>query len=762
MLSLCLIVKASDDEALLLDKALEATHKNVDEICITITGQNKACEDVCKKYKANISYFDWIDDFSAARTFNFSQAKGDWILWMDADDTFKNLELLKETTLTADQAKVKGLFLPYEYKRDENGNLLEWHYKLQAIKNDGTFTWKGSIHEDLLSDSQPKLAREDKVIRVHNSNVQRGLDSFERNLRILLKDLQAQGENPDPRTLYYLGHTLVALNDLEKATAVLEEYLERSGWDEERYQARLLLGELAMKNEDYDKAIKYYHDAILEREDYPDAYLLKGQVYVKKQDWKKAITNLNIGLKQKRPESTIIHYPMNESLLPLQSLAYAYIQTGKLDEAKEIIKRAYQLDPKNKNTRDLASLCQHLHDKRDTAKAYLSLTKKLISSKEFGKIEQLLRSVPKDIQSNEIINKLFNDFLPARVWESNEIAIYCPRSVEFWAPPSLNKGGIGGSETAVIWLSKELTKLGKKVTVYNFCGTYEGEYDGVTYKNYWEFNWNDKFNILISWRYPELFDLGIDAKLRVLDLHDVMSPADLPEDRVKNIDKIFVKTNYHRTLYPKVPDEKFVVISNGIDLNRFNGELKRKPFRLIYSSTPNRGLDIILKHWGKIKEEIPEAELHVYYGWKTYYEIEKNNPSAIKWMKKVQAQMNQEGIIDHGRVGQDELAKSMMESDAWLYPTYFPEINCITALENQAAGCIPITTSFAALQETISPEVKKIDGDIYLPAKQEEWLNLVIKTLKDSSREDLRNKLKDFSSEYSWENIAQQWDNNLK
>ena len=49
----------SDEEAKLLDRCLKSVHRNVDEICITITGKNKACSDVVKKYKGKESYFEW-------------------------------------------------------------------------------------------------------------------------------------------------------------------------------------------------------------------------------------------------------------------------------------------------------------------------------------------------------------------------------------------------------------------------------------------------------------------------------------------------------------------------------------------------------------------------------------------------------------------------------------------------------------------------------------------------------------------------------
>jgi glycosyltransferase involved in cell wall biosynthesis len=761
-LSLCLIVKASDEEAVMLEKALQETTKHVDELVVTITGQNKKVEEVAKSYGAKVSHFDWCNDFAKARQFNFDQATGDWILWMDADDTFEGMENLNPLIEAADKQKVKGLFFKYNYAFDKNGNLTEWHWKLQCVKNDGSFQWKGRIHEDLMSDAGTRLSKEKDVVRVHGTTDERADESFVRNFEILKEDLLEQGEDPDPRTLFYMGRTLIALREYDKAIPVFEEYLERSGWDEERYEAWLLLGEIYQKLDKPRDAIRAYNNSLLERDEYPDAYFAKAFVYLKEEEFSKAINNFLIGLRMPEPENNLMHNPFNYTKYPMQGLASAYLNIGELDLASQSILKALKYDPKDEKSRSIAQIIDHEAQLQQTGQNFYRLAKFLEDNKQEDKIQALLHAVPAELADNPYYLKVLYKHTPPKVWEDNEITIYCPPSVEYWSPKSLDEGGIGGSETAIVWLGRELTQQGWKVTVYNSCGNDAGEFDGVTYKNYWEMNWQDEFNVFVAWRCPEVYDLEINAKLKAVDVHDVMSPADFDEDRLKQIDKILVKTEYHKTLYPSVPDEKFEVISNGIDLNRFKGDVKRQKHKFVYSSTPNRGLDIVLKHWPTIKEALPEAELHVFYGWNTFYALEKGNPASVKWMKKVQAMMDQDGVVGHGRVGQDELAKVMMSSDAWLYPTYFEEINCITALENQAAGCIPLVTNYAALTETVTNDIKKIEGDIYNPEVQEEWVKLVIDTMKDDKREDLRTDLKEFADNYSWKNIATAWSDVFK
>jgi len=98
MLAFCAIIKPTDEEAEQLETLLTNVEDYVDGIFITITGKNKAVEDVAKKFKAHISYIEWEKDFAKARNYNFSQVpkEYDYILWADADDSFRGLHNLKE------------------------------------------------------------------------------------------------------------------------------------------------------------------------------------------------------------------------------------------------------------------------------------------------------------------------------------------------------------------------------------------------------------------------------------------------------------------------------------------------------------------------------------------------------------------------------------------------------------------------------------------------------------------------------------------
>jgi len=128
---------------------------------------------------------------------------------------------------------------------------------------------------------------------------------------------------------------------------------------------------------------------------------------------------------------------------------------------------------------------------------------------------------------------------------------------------------MGGSEIAVVQLSRQWTAMGYRVTVYCDCAAELVDH-GVTYTPYYTLNASDLFNILIVWRYPRWLDLPLHAARMYLDLHDMpreMDPFDhLATDRLAQVHKVFFKSDFHRCAFPEVPPSKAMIVSNGIAL----------------------------------------------------------------------------------------------------------------------------------------------------------------------------------------------------
>lgn len=188
----------------------------------------------------------------------------------------------------------------------------------------------------------------------------------------------------------------------------------------------------------------------------------------------------------------------------------------------------------------------------------------------------------------------------------------------------------------------------------------------------------------------------------------------------------------------------------------------RNQFKIIYSSSYDRGLSHLLEMWPDIKKEVPEATLDVYYGWKLFVQFYKDNPASMVWKEKMDKLMTQDGVKDHDRISQVDLVDKYKESAIWAYPTHFGEINCISGLKAQAYGCEPVVVNYAALKETVKFG-RKIEGDIYDKETKDEFKKQLIDALKNPMSEEKRQEMMKWAKEnYSWSKIASDWDKNFK
>lgn len=183
----------------------------------------------------------------------------------------------------------------------------------------------------------------------------------------------------------------------------------------------------------------------------------------------------------------------------------------------------------------------------------------------------------------------------------------------------------------------------------------------------------------------------------------------------------------------------------------------KRNHKLFWGSSYDRGLQHILKMWPSIKEKYNDAELHICYGWDLFIKGYANNPERLAWKDRIDQQMKFAGITHHGRISKKETWKLMSECGIWAYTTHFSETNCITALECQQRGCVPVTIDLAALHETVQSGVK-IRGDIYDPETYDLYLEKILELMGDEKAwKEHSEKGKQFAESFHWQQIAQEW-----
>ncbi len=183
--------------------------------------------------------------------------------------------------------------------------------------------------------------------------------------------------------------------------------------------------------------------------------------------------------------------------------------------------------------------------------------------------------------------------------------------------------------------------------------------------------------------------------------------------------------------------------------------MKKRTNSVGYFSAYYRGLECLLEMWPAIRKQVPDATLDVYYGWESWVGLQGEDDFYHRMEKRFE-DLAEHGVTVHGRVSHDELAKAMSEIQVWAYPTEFPEIHCITALKAQEAGCYPVVTNVAALNETVQSGVKIATKKIYTDEyKQEKFIEAVVEALRE-------NRTGTSVPDTDWSDVARRWDAHIK
>lgn len=765
-LAVCLIVKGTADEAPHLARCLENIAPHVDGIFLNVNHSpgrliSKKIIAVTNNYDCSIITTEWTDNFAEARNANLAQVpqEYEWVLWLDTDDTVEHPEKVRKLVEKASQ---DSIYADYVYEQDESGNPVTVHMVARLFKNNGGHVWKGRIHETLIETRGVAQGATKDFYVIHHADGQRRFQSFERNIRLLKQQLEDEGDNPDPRTLYYLGCTYIDAQDYDSAKSLLTTYLTLSGWNQERAAAHTKLGRLYLEENDHHTAKQHFMQAIGEDPTDPEPQVEMGSLELELKQYGKARTWLEGVLKLEKGLSTLEHNPMSYTFRTYLLLADTYLGLGGsyLDKALEYAKKALKYKKKDKHLKQYVKTISSVLEDKKLTEQFVAILKALKQNKEQNKIKSLLSSVPKQLEDNPLIVQLRNE--ESFTWPQKSVVIMTgDTAIDAWGPWSLEEG-IGGSEEAVIRLSKHLKDLGYRVVVYAKPAEKAGLYDGVMWRNYWEANLDDKFDIFVAWRSPYIFDREINARKSYLWLHDVMEGGEFTPERLNNLTKVIVLSEYHRSLFPMIPDDKILMSGNGIDPEQFealDGKVQRDQYKVFYGSSHVRGLAYLYEIWPSVKKAIPQATLDVYYGRESYDSINAGNPERLKWMDDIQALgRSLDGVTEHGKVSQDEIVKASFRSGVWAYPTTFPEISCITAMKCQAAGAIPVVADFAALQETVQFGIKQ-DFDPSDEQSVEKYKDNLISALHDTAfQESERDKMMEWSRKtYGWRAVAEQW-----
>ena len=208
----------------------------------------------------------------------------------------------------------------------------------------------------------------------------------------------------------------------------------------------------------------------------------------------------------------------------------------------------------------------------------------------------------------------------------------------------------------------------------------------------------------------------------------------------------------------QVPLHNAYVIRNAIDPIEFKEKSKDGKIKLIYTSTPFRGLSILLDVFEMLNRD--DIELEVYSSTQIYssgyHQVYGNLYTEL-----FDRAMSMKNVNYHGYAENKDVHKALQEAHIFAYPSIFEETACLAMIEAGAAGCSLVTTDLGALPETGGMYANMItikSNENQIRDSYAEFLNNAIDNYwLPSNQEHIREQSEYFNKFYSWERRAKEW-----
>lgn len=708
----CVIAK---NEAENLPRWFESIKDCFDEINLIDTGSTDNTVGIAKSLGINVSNFTWVHDFAAARNFAFEQATTDYIFWNDLDDVLTNREAFIEWRDTA--MRFCDIWLAtYDYASDDQGNPVVSFVRERVVKR-GVGEWKYFIHEGFVPKEGLNFTNQYAVTWkvTHKRSIKDIEKDKSRNINIFKK----HEENLDARMKFYYGKELFENKQpLEAFPKLMDACADPKLAHHDRILAIQYACYAAIDCNQIERAVVLAHQGLQLAPQRAEFHSMIGDCYVKQNriadsvPWYHAAKScLQQGMSGDVYAGAVFNYKPLYTVHPRLNLSKALYQLGNFTEARKEAQECYDLY------------------KEEEAK-------------------KVVEEIDKAISMTTV-----SEFLD----QTDDIIISTPPHGAYeWDSKLYKERHMGGSETAAIEVSQWLRRLtGRNVIIYNQRELPYVDECGVEYRPVKDLlNYTSKKIPYrhIAWRHNN----KLTKAPTYLWCHDLVTQGC---ELDQNFDKMICLSEFHKNYVSSmqgISKDKIVLTKNGIRPERFNSlhTVEKNPVKVMFPSSPDRGLQWAMLIMDRVREVIPNAELHVFYG------VERLDQYGMKDLRVMLEAMFAERpwVKYHGGVEQKVLAEHFMQSAVWLYPATFIESQCISALEAMASHCYPVVRDLGALPWTLKPAIDRemadcLDVDPTTEEGREIWSKHVVDAIIHTKWKNM-----DFSpDQFSWESVTKEF-----
>lgn len=370
----------------------------------------------------------------------------------------------------------------------------------------------------------------------------------------------------------------------------------------------------------------------------------------------------------------------------------------------------------------------------------------------------------------------------AMIYGEFSSAIHGPFDVE----GLYERSGLTGSEGSFFNLARTLSERGHEVVV--FCDTprparHSSGFEAVPIMGLGGLPRVEGVNAVIAWNEPDYLQFAPNGAVRICDqqLNDFgyaggawyahagkwLGPNATPRWR-EMVDRWVSPSANHAQNVMRSDGfdvSKVAVIPNSVDLDLFRrtSQAPRDRNRVVWCSSPDRGLHHLLSFWPEVRHRVPSAELHVFYRLAPWLAAARENPDEVgrraRYVENALEKLRPLGVHVHDSVPNVQMAAELARSSCLAYPCdpvrYTEGFGC-SVLDAAAAGCVPIISAADALPEVHGGASIGIPGP---PQEQRAaWTETICAVLTEGAPPGAAERMRDHAEAHSREKIADRWE----
>lgn len=330
--------------------------------------------------------------------------------------------------------------------------------------------------------------------------------------------------------------------------------------------------------------------------------------------------------------------------------------------------------------------------------------------------------------------------------------------------------GLTGSELSCLMYAIEMAKKGHDVSLFAFITHPDITIEGVKICNISQLSHrgSEGWDAACAWNEPDELRKFPSSVVRLVNQQ--LNDFNYCQAGYDDFVDVYTSPSDHHREYIKnhTPSpNKWEILYNGCDPTLYSHD-KKIPGRMIWASSPDRGLHLLLQEWPKIKKAVPQAHLKIFYNFnfsnldfcdKHIYKTTADLMEVAqrsRYIREALPKLKHLGVEHVGSISRLQMIEEMNQAEVLPYPcdtVSYTEGFSVTTMEACAAKALPVLGAVDALPSIYNQGVVLVPSPVYKHAAQ--FSDETIKALNDEQyRSERAEQAYQLSLKFAWTDLA--------